>query len=109
MMLGESRPEDAVSRRRSVVLQLAAEPVKTAGLTRPQRIAALRSVADAARHQVLEVIERYVRRGVPIEVANEDTIFPVLTVTASPEIIAELAKVPGVEHIVDAPEVAVED
>ncbi len=86
--------------RLNMVLDLdAPEETLSADSTRAEQFAGLRRATLAAKQRVLPLIEALRPLDPDMQILVQDSLFPVLIVRGSPDVIAQLARIPGVRQM----------
>jgi hypothetical protein len=95
---------ESMASRETVVVELAAEVRLAAGTSRAQRIAELRHASADAKQRFLQEVEQLRAIDPALEISSQDTMFPVLVITATAEVVVALRTLPGVVRVSQAPE-----
>ncbi len=85
--------------RLSVVLELAADVKFAAGTSRAKRIEEMARSSELVKNRVLGKIAALRSRGADIEVTAADTIFPMLVVDTTQDVIDQLLQDPDIKRI----------
>ena len=87
------------SERRGMLFELATSETAPRGATHAERMAFLRSLSEEARRPLLARIEALRSRDPDIQVLLVSSLFPVLIVRSTEDVLAELAHTPGVARV----------
>lgn len=107
MGAGWPQPHHSMSRisgRINVLLELAVDAKIPAGTPRAQRVLIQRQRADAAKREILRKIEALRSMDPQMQIRLQNTIFPILGLETTQEVVDELACEPGIVRIGPAPD-----
>lgn len=90
--------------RINVLLELAVDAKIPAGTPRAQRVLIQRQRADAAKREILRKIEALRSTDPHLQIRLQNTIFPILGLETTQEVVDELACEPGIVRIGPAPD-----